>query len=74
MAVGYFKQVFVAADQVINALLGGYADETYSSRCYRESQTMTKLIDTLLFFDGDHCHMSYISEQLRLQMPPELRL
>lgn len=31
----YLKQVLIAFDQLINALLGGWADETLSSRAWR---------------------------------------
>ena len=34
----YFLQILVAIDQVFNALLGGMADETLSSRAYRAEQ------------------------------------
>lgn len=59
-----------------------YADETLSSRCYRLhrdgiTSIPCKIIDTILFFDRKdgikHCELSYISEQERLQCPPELR-
>lgn len=73
MATAYFKQVFVAVDQLFNALRGGYADETLSSFCYRENPRMAKIIDTILFFDPDHCRRSYESEKLRNYSPPELR-
>lgn len=36
------KQVLIALDQLANTLAGGYADETISSRCYRN----TKLKDS----------------------------
>jgi len=73
MATAYFRQVFVAVDQLANTLLGGWADETFSSRCHRESPRIAKLIDTILFFDSDHCRRSYESEKLRTYHPPELR-
>lgn len=73
MATAYFKQVFVALDQCCNALLGGWADETFSSFCYRENPRMAKIIDAILFFDPDHCRRSYESEKLRSYFPPELR-
>lgn len=66
-------QVAIAFDQLVNAILGGWADETLSSRSYRESPKMAKLIDTLLWFDKDHCYESFVSERLRLQSPPEAR-
>lgn len=73
MATAYFKQVFVAVDQLANALLGGWADETFSSSCHRNNLRMAKIIDTILFFDPDHCRRSYESEKLRTYHPPELR-
>lgn len=69
----YLKQVLIALDQLVNALAGGWADETISSRSYRCYPTLQKLIDALLWFDKDHCYESYVSEQLRLQSPPETR-
>ncbi len=68
------KQTLIALDQLANAaLFGGWADETISSRSYREFPRLAKLIDLLFWFDKDHCYESYVSEQLRMQMPPELR-
>lgn len=32
----YFKNLAIAADQTINAVFGGYPDETLSSRLYRK--------------------------------------
>lgn len=66
-------QVIIAIDQLVNALAGGWADETLSSRAYRESPRIEKFINALFFWDKDHCYESYVSEQLRSQLPPELR-
>ena len=66
-------QVLIAFDQLVNTLLGGWADETLSSRAHRTSPKIAKVIDTLFWFDKDHCEVSYWSEKLRAQMPPELR-
>jgi len=73
MATAYFRQVFVAVDQLANALSGGWADETLSSRCHRENPRAAKVIDAVFFFDQEHCRMSYESERLRTYHPPELR-
>lgn len=68
------SQTLVALDQLANALLlGGWADETISSRAYREYPRLAKFIDFIFWFDKDHCYESYVSEQLRMQLPPELR-
>jgi hypothetical protein len=69
----YILQVLIALDQLCNAVFGGWADETLSSRAWREMPCMAKAIDLLLWFDKDHCFESYVSEQLRMQMPPSLR-
>lgn len=37
-AKGYFYHVLIAIDQLLNALLGGNADETLSSRTYRRGR------------------------------------
>jgi len=67
------KQILVAIDQLVNTLLGGWADETLSSHAYRKHPRLERLIDGLLWFDKDHCYESYVSEQLRTQCPPEFR-
>ena len=79
MAVRFWtQQVVIAIDQFINALLGGWADETMSSRAYRlrhrwPYKAYRFLIDLLFLFDPSHCKASYESERLRMQSPPELR-
>jgi hypothetical protein len=68
----YTKNVLIALDQLVNAMLGGFADETLSSRAWRNN--WNKPIDWLFSpIEKDHCFESYVSEQLRLQCPPELR-
>ena len=74
---------FIAVDQLINAVVFfGHPDETLSSRSYRlyrdgVSKIPCILIDTLFFWDREdwkkHCELSYISEQERMQLPPEFR-
>ena len=75
MAVAYFKQVGVAADQLVNSLTGGYADETFSSRAYRCYPHVAMVIDKIAALLGDvnHCQASFESERTRKYMPPELR-
>lgn len=76
----WLKQVLIALDQALNALLGGWPDETLSSRCWRLRHlpgwgTARRVLDFVagLLGDKDHCRASYDSEWLRLQCPPELR-
>ncbi len=71
--------VLVAFDQFINALFGGWADETISSRAYRMKDTTRAwriwhaVINAVLFIQPDHCRIAYDYERNRWQMPPDLR-
>ena len=74
----YLKQILIALDQLLNTIFRGYADETLSARAYRHYRDGDRkwpkvLIDTLLWFDKDHCEESYNSEIERRQLPPEYR-
>lgn len=80
MARGYFKQVLIAVDQLVNTLFSGYADETLSSRAHRMRVKNHKywkwtasFIDVLFFWDPNHCETSFHSERSRMQLPPEMR-
>jgi hypothetical protein len=71
-------QIAIAADQLINTLLGGYADETMSARCWRlralqPYKTLRPLIDGLFFWQPKHCQSAYESELKRSQEPVEYR-
>lgn len=77
----WIKQNLISFDQFINTLLGGYADETLSARAWRTEQKgkifgkfFRPLIDTLLFFDKDHCYKSYLSELNRKQLSKDYYL
>lgn len=78
--MGYCKAVFIGLDQLINALFGGWPDETVSSRAWRWELAGVrswprKLLDglALILGDKDHCRESFESERLGRQLPPELR-
>lgn len=81
MEKSYLKQVLIAFDQLLNALIcNGWADETMSSVAWRMEQEgrwfgkiMRPFIDTLFFWDDNHCQESFENERLRLQSPPEQR-
>nr|DAY04037.1 MAG TPA: hypothetical protein [Caudoviricetes sp.] len=72
--------VIVAIDQLFNALIGGAADETLSSRTYRGAmlapkprkrwRVLYRMINGL-FFDKNHCKTAYESEVTRRQYPQE---
>jgi hypothetical protein len=71
------KQTLIAIDQLINAVLGGWADETLSSRAWRlrvKRPWVYRTIDCLFFWDPNHCYNSYQSEVQRRQLPPQFRL
>ena len=83
----YFEQVFIAADQLVNALIPpldgtiSYADETLSARsyrAYRDGKVFGRLfmrpIDLLFFWQGPgHCKNAYIKEFARKNYPDEYR-
>lgn len=71
----YFHQLAIAVDQLFNALLAGYADETLSSRAYRcqfdkrRWKIVRILIDGIFFWQEEHCRQSYINELIRGHLP-----
>jgi len=68
------SQILIAVDQLANAVIGGWADDTLSSRAWREDRRrLVAFIDFLFFWEENHCEASYISERQRLQLPPEFR-
>lgn len=78
--LGYGKSLFIALDQLINAICGGWPDETISSRAWRWYLTGVRswprrLLDGMarFFGDKDHCRESYESERQGRQLPPEVR-
>lgn len=71
-------QIWIAVDQLFNALLGGFADETLSSRAWRQHiagirSWPKELIDRIFFWQEDHCRESYVSELQRNHLPPSMR-
>lgn len=78
----YWLNVLISLDQLANALLGGFPDETLSSVAYRMSvtkdshwrwQVARSTIDSLFWFEEDHCHKAFLAEINRAQQDPELR-
>lgn len=74
----YGYHVVIAIDQLFNALTGGAADETLSSRTYRGAilaenpkkrwRVLYRFINGI-FFDNNHCKTAYESELNRKQYP-----
>jgi hypothetical protein len=72
------EQILIALDQLLNALLGGYADETLSARAWRTQFSplggfFKGVIDFIFFWQPSHCYKSYLSEKQRNQLPVEYR-
>lgn len=74
----YIVQVAIAVDQLGNALLGGWADETISSRAFRQQQKRRwyvayRVINAIFFWQENHCESAYLAETRRMQTFPEDR-
>lgn len=67
------RNIAIAVDQLANALLGGYADETISARAHRDGWKKTERCINWLFRDDLHCTKAYISEMTNAQNAPEYR-
>ena len=81
----WLYHVSIAFDQFINAVLGGAADETLSSRTYRGAvlakrpkrkwRIAFRVIEALFFWEkGQHCRIAYESELSRKQYPASFRI
>lgn len=74
----YIINILVAFDQFVNVLFLGQPDETISSRAWRCKDSssfwkfMRKLIDTIFFWQKDHCYYSFIAEVERHQITTEI--
>ena len=58
--MGYLKNILVSIDQLLNTILGGFPDETLSSRAYKlrilhREFWESNLINCLFFWQKDHC-------------------
>jgi hypothetical protein len=73
----HLKNVLIAFDQLINALVFGSPDETLSARAYRLKDDGWRFayisINVLFFWQDDHCEGSYMSEVIRKHLPEEYR-
>lgn len=82
--IPYGKALMIAADQLFNTAIGGWPDETLSSRCYRWRKDNIRkwperCVNIMFFWDRDketgkrHCEMSFETEREGRQLPPEAR-
>lgn len=76
----WLLQVLIGLDQLVNTLVGGFADETLSSRAHRMREKgqpywrwTAAFIDMLFFWQKEHCKAAWHSEMKRLQLPPHMR-
>ena len=67
------KQILIALDQLLNALFGGWADESISARAFRCRWIWREQMINALFCSPTHCQDAYLSEIKRSQLPPEYR-
>lgn len=71
----YWLGLLIGLDQLANAALDGYVDETLSSRAHREGwRQAERLIDGLFFWDRQgeirHCELAFYGELVREHFPP----
>ena len=76
-------QIIIALDQLFNALTWGWADETFSARCWRLRERNSFwalarcLVDGIFFWDtkGDmgHCEWAHDKEWKREHLPGAYR-
>jgi len=80
-------QFLIALDQCLNCFVslfigGGWADETFSARCWRCGEiegsktwkVARKVVDTIMKpIEKDHCRISFLDEKMRRQAPVEER-
>lgn len=81
----YIVNLLCALDQLVNAIFGGWCDETMSSHAYRLHRDgkpwgwLMRLYDALFAWQRQdpgvtgHCHGAYLKEGQRYQSPPEYR-
>jgi hypothetical protein len=77
-------QILLAMDQLFNALAFGWADETFSARCWRQRNKNMfwgfayKTVDAVFFWDTKegmkHCQWAFENEQKRVHMPVAYRV
>lgn len=69
------EQIFIAADCLANAILGGWSGETLSARSWRlRTKKPWKYLRAVLdFFVPGHCEHAYHKLNSEQYLPPEYR-
>jgi hypothetical protein len=59
----YFNRLIIAISILINVILGGKSNQTFSARNYgwklAKQPNLVWLIDALFWFDKDHCELAW---------------
>jgi hypothetical protein len=59
----YLNRIFIAFSILLNVLLGGKSNQTFSARNYawkiQNKPNLVWLIDALLWFDDNHCYRAW---------------
>jgi hypothetical protein len=76
----YFWRIFVGLTQLLNTVLGGWPDESVSSRVWRLEQQgnaaarwARRSVDAAFFWQTEHCATAYQLERSRYRLPPIFR-
>lgn len=72
----WFSQVLLCTSMLLNAVLGGWHDESLSARAWRLEfhrrrwHFMRVLIDRLFWWEPAHCQAAYFADQKRRSLSP----
>ena len=64
--MNYLINIATALSQLLNAaVFCGDPNETLSGRCWREDRTWAvRIIDSIFFFQREHCYTSHIADRV----------
>ena len=66
----YMLGLFVGISQLVNSMFGGNPNELLCARAYRtNNKLLIKVLDSIFFFNKDHCKNSYKFELNNDQLP-----
>jgi hypothetical protein len=61
--IRYFQRILIALSVLLNVILGGYSNQTFSARNHgwkREGKpNLVWIIDSIFWFDPDHCAQAW---------------